>query len=164
MSRADNGGKPPRFVFLLNQAQRRLQRWTETRPEAWEGISSAQVGLLFLLASRNQATIGEIAQALQVAPAAVTNLSKRMEAAGLIERVADSSDGRVTRLQLTAAGQHASARSSDVLQELNKKLSKGFSADELAVVARWLAHVGALELEPAAAEAPAPGELTAPHR
>lgn len=138
--------KPPRFVFLLNLAQRRLQRWTETRPEAWDGISSAQVGLLFLLASRNQATIGEIAQALQVAPAAVTNLSKRMEAAGLIERVADSSDGRVTRLQLTKAGQDASARSSDVLQELNKQLSKGFTADELAVVARWLTHVGGLEL------------------
>lgn len=139
--------KPPRFVFLLNQAQRKLQRWTETRPEAWDGISSAQVALLFLLASRNQATIGEIAQELQVAPAAVTNLSKRMEAGGFIERVSDVNDGRMTRLQLTRSGERASAQSSEVLKELNKRLGDGFTRDELATVARWLTHVAELKLD-----------------
>ena len=138
--------KSPRFVFLLNQAQRRLQRWTETRPGTWEGISTAQVGLLFLLASRNQATVGDIAQALQVAPAATTNLSKRMEASGLIERIADHDDGRVTRLRLTHAGAEASAQSSEMLKELNLRISDGFSDEELAVVARWLSHVGNLAL------------------
>ncbi len=143
----NNALKPPRLVFLLNRAHRRLQRWTETRSGAWEGISSAQVALLFLLASRNQATIGEIAQALQVAPAAITNLSKRMEAGGLIERIADTNDGRMTRLQLTQSGERASARSSEVLKELNKRLSEGFSGDELATVARWLTHVSDLKLD-----------------
>lgn len=138
--------KSPRFVFLLNQAQRRLQRWTETRPGTWEGISTAQVGLLFLLASRNQATIGEIAQALQVAPAATTNLSKRMEASGLIERIADDDDRRVTRLRLTQLGENASEQSREMLSELNKQLSDGFSSHELAIVARWLSHVSNLDL------------------
>lgn len=138
--------KSPRFVFLLNQAQRRLQRWTETRPGTWEGISTAQVGLLFLLASRNQATIGEIAQALQVASAATTNLSKRMQASGLVERIADHGDGRVTRLRLTPAGEDASGQSKEMLRELNQRISDGFSREELATVARWLAHVGDLEL------------------
>ena len=142
----NKAAKAPRFVFLLNQAQRRLQRWTETRPGTWEGISTAQVGLLFLLASRNQATIGEIAQALQVAPAATTNLSKRMEASGLIERVADDADGRVTRLQLTPSGEAASAQSKEMLKDLNQRISEGFSSEELATVARWLTHVGELEL------------------
>lgn len=139
--------KPPRFVFLLNMAQRRLQRWTETRPGTWDGISTAQVGLLFFLASRNQASIGEIAQALQVAPAATTNLSKRMEAAGLIERIADADDGRMTRLRLTPAGERASIQSSAVLKELDQRLSDGFSSEELAVVARWLMHVSELDLQ-----------------
>ena len=143
----NNSLKPPRLVHLVNLAQRRLQRWTETRPGAWEGISSAQVALLFLLASRNQATIGEIAQALQVAPAAITNLSKRMEAGGLIERIADTNDGRMTRLQLTQSGERASVRSSEVLKELNQRLSEGFSGDELATVARWLTQVSDLKLD-----------------
>lgn len=140
------GAKSPRFVFLVNQAQRKLKRWTETRSGTWEGISTAQVGLLFLLASRNQVTIGEIAQALQVAPAATTNLSKRMEASGLIERITDHNDGRVTRLRLTQAGEDASAKSREMLKELNNRIIDGFSSEELATVARWLSHVSDLEL------------------
>jgi DNA-binding MarR family transcriptional regulator len=142
MTAADN---PPRFVFLLNRAQKVLQRWVETRPEAWDGISSAQVGLLFFLASRQDpATVGEIAKALQVAPAAVTNLSKRMQAADLIERVHDDADGRVTRVRLSARGQDASRQAKAVLQDLNARLTAGFARDELAIVARWLTQVAEL--------------------
>ena len=32
--------KPPRFVALVNRAQRAMQRWIEGRPEAWEGASA----------------------------------------------------------------------------------------------------------------------------
>jgi DNA-binding MarR family transcriptional regulator len=138
--------KPPRFVFLLNRAQKILQRWIETRPQAWDGISSAQAGLLFLLASRDEpATVGELAQGLQVAPAAVTNLTKRMQAAELIERVGDEADGRVTRVRLTTHGQDAARQASVVLKGLNARLTAGFSAHELDIVARWLAQVAALE-------------------
>lgn len=133
--------KPPRFVFLLNRAQRAVARWIERRPQAWEGISSAQVGLLFLLAARDEASIGDIAAALEVAPAAVTNLSKRMQAASLVERVGDARDGRLTRLRLTPAGQDASAQAHAVLDGLNARLLDGFSSGEAAVVARWLNHV-----------------------
>jgi DNA-binding MarR family transcriptional regulator len=138
--------KPPRFVFLLNRAQKALQRWIETRPQAWDGISSAQAGLLFLLASRDgAATVGDIAKGLQVAPAAVTNLSKRMQAARLIERVDDEADGRVTCVRLTAQGEEASRQAHAVLHDLNARLTAGFTPDELDVVARWLAQVAELE-------------------
>jgi DNA-binding MarR family transcriptional regulator len=137
--------RQPRFVFLLNRAQRVLQRWVETRPGGWEGISSAQAGVLFILASRGSATIGEIASELTVAPAAVTNLSKRMQAAGLVERVADPDDARLTRLRMTAAGEKAAAAAKLALAGLNAHITRGFSEAELAVVARWLEQVVALE-------------------
>lgn len=135
----------PRFVQLLNRAQRALQRWIEARPEAWEGISAAQVGLLFVLKSRGDAAIGEIAAELGVAPAAVTNLSKRMQAGGLVERVADASDARLTRLRMTDDGRQAGIRAAGVLIELNERLADGFTDDELQVVARWLAQAAALD-------------------
>jgi len=137
----------PRFVQLLNRAQRALQRWIEARPEAWDGISAAQVGLLFVLQSRREegAPIGEIAAELGVAPAAVTNLSKRMQAAGMVERVADAGDARLTRLQMTDAGANAGARAGAVLVELNARLSEGFTPEELQTVARWLSQAAALE-------------------
>jgi DNA-binding MarR family transcriptional regulator len=144
---AGSAKRQPRFVFLLNRAQRVLQRWVETRPEGWEGISSAQAGVLFILASRGSATVGEIATELKVAPAAVTNLSKRMQAAGLVERMADEHDARVTRLRMTAAGEQAGAKAHTVLARLNAHISSGFSAEELATVARWLERVAELERE-----------------
>lgn len=134
-----------RFVQLLNRAQRATQRWIEERPEAWEGISAAQVGLLFVLKSRGDAAIGEIAQDLGVAPAAVTNLSKRMQAAGLVERVADASDARLTRLQMTPTGLGAAELSRSALADLNGRLAAGFTQEELQTVARWLAQAAALE-------------------
>ncbi|MFC0252976.1 MarR family winged helix-turn-helix transcriptional regulator [Massilia consociata] len=137
----------PRLVQLLGRAQRAVQRWIETRPEAWEGASAAQAGLLFVLKSRKgrPAAIGEIAQELGVAPAAVTNLSKRMQAAGLVERVADASDARLTRLRMTEQGAQAGMRAGDVLVELNGRLAQGFTAEEIQTVARWLAQAAALE-------------------
>lgn len=134
----------PRFVFLLNQAQRAVARWVETRPDAWEGISTAQVGLLFFLESHPDATIGELANALTVAPAAVTNLSKRMQAAGLIARVGDQYDGRMTRLRLTETGMQASRNARRLLHALNVSLKAGFSDAELLVVARWLEQTATL--------------------
>ncbi|MGJ9419951.1 MarR family winged helix-turn-helix transcriptional regulator [Massilia sp. CMS3.1] len=132
--------KPPRFVFLVNRAQRAMMRWIECRPAAWEGASAAQAGLLFLLAARDAASVGEIASALEVAPAAVTNLSKRMEAASLVERVADERDARMTRLRLTEQGLAASVQAKSALAQLNQQLCQGFSPDELHTVARWLDH------------------------
>ncbi|MDL2356500.1 MAG: MarR family transcriptional regulator [Pseudomonadota bacterium] len=138
--------KPPRLVFLLNRAQRATQRWIEGHPDAWDGVSAAQVGLLFLLTSRDAASIGEIAEQLDVAPAAVTNLSKRMQAAELIDRVADADDGRMTRLCLTPAGAQASAQARAVLSQLNAQLTDGFSQEELNTVARWLTQAAQLPL------------------
>ena len=135
----------PRFVQLLNRAQRALQRWIEARPESWEGISAAQVGLLFVLRARGDAAVGEIATELGVAPAAVTNLSKRMQAAGMVERVADAHDARLTRLRMTGSGREAGTRAGEVLVELNARLSEGFTPEELQTVARWLAQAAALE-------------------
>jgi DNA-binding MarR family transcriptional regulator len=136
----NSAAKTPRFVFLVNRAQRAMMRWIESRPAAREGASAAQAGLLFLLAGRDAASIGEIAAALDVAPAAVTNLSKRMEAARLVERVADEHDGRMTRLRLTDEGRAAGDQAKIVLAQLNARLCRGFSAEELQVVARWLDH------------------------
>ncbi|THC44577.1 MarR family winged helix-turn-helix transcriptional regulator [Massilia sp. Mn16-1_5] len=144
--------RAPRFVFLVNRAQRAMMRWIEGRPAAWEGASAAQAGLLFLLAGRpsasDAASIGEIAAALEVAPAAVTNLSKRMEAARLVERVADPLDARMTRLRLSADGMAASLQAKAVLAQLNARLCRGFSTEELQIVARWLEHSAAVLSEP----------------
>jgi DNA-binding MarR family transcriptional regulator len=68
-----------------------------------------------------------------------------MQAAHLIERVDDDADKRITRVRLTAQGRDASRQAHAVLQDLNARLTAGFTPDELDVVARWLAQVAELE-------------------
>jgi DNA-binding MarR family transcriptional regulator len=127
----------PRLVFLLNIAQRRLQRWMAAQTDA-SGVTAAQAGLLFVLGQRDGVLMGEAGAALDLGPPGISGLVDRMTAANLIKRRADPDDGRAWRLWLTPAGRAALARSKEGLSEVNARLSAGFSEAEIDVVARWL--------------------------
>src|SRR5918994_7817094 len=116
-----------RLVFLLNVAQRRLQRWI-----------AAQSGLLFVLGQRDGVLMGEAGAALDLGPPGISGLVDRMTAANLIKRRADPDDGRAWRLWLTPAGRAALAQSKAGLAEINVRLTEGFTDAEIDVVARWL--------------------------
>ncbi len=53
----------------------------------------------------------ELAERLQLAQSTVTELVRRAEAAGLVNREQSPADGRVTHLRLTAEGERRLARS-----------------------------------------------------
>jgi DNA-binding MarR family transcriptional regulator len=127
----------PRLVFLLNVAQRRLQRWMAAQTDA-SGVTAAQSGLLFVLGQRDGVLMGEAGAALDLGPPGISGLVDRMTAASLIKRRADPDDGRAWRLWLTPAGRVALARSKAGLSEVNARLTDGFSEAEIDVVARWL--------------------------
>ena len=99
-----------RLVFLLNVAQRRLQRWMAARAQA-SGVTAAQSGLLFILGQRDGVLMGEAGAALDLGPPGISGLVDRMTAASLIKRRADPDDGRAWRLWLTPAGRAAMAQS-----------------------------------------------------
>ncbi|HWU15353.1 MAG TPA: MarR family winged helix-turn-helix transcriptional regulator, partial [Caulobacter sp.] len=65
---------PPdrRLVFLLNVAHRRVQRYVEAKMAAKGGLTAAQSGALFVLGQKDGALIGEAAEALDLAPSAMT--------------------------------------------------------------------------------------------
>lgn len=128
-----------RWYFLLSAGQRRVQRWVEGRMAASkDGLTGAQAGLLFFLGNRDGALIGEAAEALDVAPSAMTGLVDRSERAGLVERRPDTEDGRSLRLHLTDKGRDARATAKAGLTEINEKLTEGFSDEEMQIVSRWL--------------------------
>ena len=125
------------LVFLLNVAQRRLQRWMAARAQA-SGVTAAQSGLLFILGQRDGVLMGEAGAALDLGPPGISGLVDRMTAASLIKRRADPDDGRAWRLWLTPAGRAALAQSKAGLAEVNTRLTEGFTEAEIDVVARWL--------------------------
>ncbi|UWX96892.1 MarR family transcriptional regulator [Arthrobacter zhaoxinii] len=138
----DGGGRrPPRLVFLTLTAERRLRRWIGRRGED-RGLSAAASGVLLYLANRPGASTGEVAEAVDASPAGLSGLLFRLEKAGLLTRVPDPADRRTIRVNLTADGKAALGVVQSALGELNGKITDGFSAQELAVVARWLENVG----------------------
>lgn len=130
-----------RLIFLLNAGQRRVQRWIEGKMAAKGGLTAAQSGVLFFLGDKDGVLIGEAADALDLAPSAMTGLIDRMTRAELVERQADPRDGRAMRLHLTDKGRAARAAAKSGLDGVNAHLTEGFSEAEIQIVARWLASL-----------------------
>src|SRR5215470_5157121 len=129
-----------RLIFLLNVAQRRLQRYLAAqRPKG--GVTPSQTGLLFVLGKRDGILLSEAGAALDLGMPGISGLADRMVEAGLIAKRADPDDGRVWRLWLTAAGRKALTRAKAGVGEVNARLIEGFSDAEIAVVSRWLTSV-----------------------
>jgi DNA-binding MarR family transcriptional regulator len=128
-----------RLIFLLNAAQRRLQRHFAEQV----GVTTSQGGVLFVLGTRDGTLMGEAGAALELGMPGMSGLAERMVDAGLIDKRADPEDGRASRLWLTPAGRAALARIKIHVAELNVRLMQGFNDAEIGTVARWLAHVAA---------------------
>lgn len=130
---------PHRLIFLLNVAQRRVQRLVAAQGP--KGVTATQAGLLFVLGRRDGVLLGEAGAALDLGMPGISGLVERAVEAGLIEKRADPDDGRAWRLWLTASGRRARERAKANAAELNARLMEGFSDAEIDVVARWLVSV-----------------------
>ena len=74
-----------------------------------------------------QTTVTELASRLQLGQSTVTELVKRAEHAGLIERERSDVDGRVAHVRLTAEGERRLARSFTALAEERRALQRIFA-------------------------------------
>ncbi len=136
----------PRLIFLLNSAQRRLQHYIAAEQEraarAGTGAPSpAQSGVLFVLAREDGATMGQLSQALDLAPSAMSGLVQRMEAQGWVARRASATDARTQQVWLQPPGRALLPGLNKALARINERLFGAFTPAELHTVARWLEHV-----------------------
>jgi len=146
----------PRLIFLLNSAQRHLQQWIAQQTEAasrqgQQVPTPAQTGVVFALLKGDGATMGELAQALDLAPSAVSGLIQRMEALHWVTRRPCPEDGRTQRVWLLPAGRQLEPLLRQATTLINARLTEGFTDEEVQTVARWLRHVQRID-EPAQPE------------
>jgi DNA-binding MarR family transcriptional regulator len=130
----------PRYLHLLSRAARVAQTVAD------EGLadlklSAAQAGALFSLSAETATSVTSMAEAMGLAQSAASVLVQKLEQAGLVERTPDPSDRRAALLTLTARGAAARARAAERARRMNQAAVRGFSADEQAVIARWLQHM-----------------------
>jgi len=100
-----------KLYFALDQAYERASREVGISPQQAQVICSA---------GYCSPALGELAESLHCDKTNVTGLVDRVEKLGLVSRVPDSQDRRVTRVTLTDAGRATMFQFHD---ELNRRLS-----------------------------------------
>jgi DNA-binding MarR family transcriptional regulator len=105
-----------------------MDRWAEKH-----GLSEGRLHVLFRLATapHHQLPLGELADQLEVTPRNITGLIDHLERDGLVERIDDQSDRRLTYARLTAAGgkRIEGMRAQGLAWQL--KIASGLSTEEL---------------------------------
>jgi DNA-binding MarR family transcriptional regulator len=107
------------------------------------GLYRGQPFLLAVLWESEGITHSELARRIHVSPATVTNMIKRMEKGGLLERRPDEEDQRVSRVYLTDAGRAIRERVDQRWRELETRVFGSFTEQEQAMLRALLERVHA---------------------
>jgi DNA-binding MarR family transcriptional regulator len=106
-------------VAEFRSALRRFMRTSE-RNARTSGLTPQRYLLLLMIKGapdgREQSTVTELAERLQLAQSTVTELVRRAEEAGLVARAQSADDARVAHLKLTEEGE--------------RRLAKAFTSNE----------------------------------
>ncbi len=94
-------------LLAFRTSLRTFQHWSETQARA-AGLTHVQHQLLVAVKGHpgdEPPTVGDLAGYLLLRHHSTVELVDRSVAAGLVRRIADASDGRLVRVQLTARGE-----------------------------------------------------------
>ena len=95
------------------------------------GLYQGQPFVLRALWKQSGLTHSELAELLNRSPSTITNMVKRMEKAGFVERRPDPKDERISRVHLTDAGRDIKAAVEDVWSIFEEQAFAGFGEEEL---------------------------------
>jgi MarR family transcriptional regulator, organic hydroperoxide resistance regulator len=140
-----------RIFWLLERASAGVRMRVEKLAVEALDTTAAQLPVIFYLASsaaggkegEKEAGCrpGQLAEALGVNAAAITGITGRMEAAGVVRRKPAPDDGRAQLLSLTAAGKRIAEKALPAVAKLQAELLEGFTADEIEIAMRFLRTV-----------------------
>jgi MarR family transcriptional regulator, organic hydroperoxide resistance regulator len=122
------------LLFLVSRAHHCLSNQTLERI----GLHRAQPPVLFILGDQDGITQSELADMLEVSTPTMTHLLRRMESAGLITRIHDAQDARISRVYLTEGGKDVLGQANTLGAQLDEVALAGFSADEQARLCAYL--------------------------
>jgi len=118
-------------VADFRAAFRRSQRQGERIARQF-GLTPQRYSLLLMIkgapGGREQSTVTELSERLQLAQSTVTELVRRAEEAGLIEREQSQRDARVVHLRLTAEGERRLMQSFVALTNERERMLEAFAA------------------------------------
>lgn len=95
------------------------------------GIHFGQARVLVSLMQHGTLTQRIIGQGLHIKPATVTNMVKRMDASGLIDRRRDTNDDRIINVTLTSKGKEAANFALTVMEQIEDDIRSELNRKEI---------------------------------
>jgi DNA-binding MarR family transcriptional regulator len=105
------------------------------------GLYRGQTSVLRALWEQDGLTQSELADRLNRSPSTITKAAQRLEKSGFARRCPDDSDERVSRVFLTETGRGIQPAVEEMWSRLDQEIFKGFSLQELALLADFLGRV-----------------------
>lgn len=124
----------------ITQAARSM-RTALSRSLGDSGLYAGQDGVVLMLAEEDGMTPGQLAIRLGVKAPTMTRTIGRMEAQGFLERRADGTDGRLTKVHLTEAGLKSVEQIGRSVADCGSLAVKGFSDKEIRTLLKLLRAV-----------------------
>jgi DNA-binding MarR family transcriptional regulator len=126
--------------FEIGETAHALRRAFDRRATTL-GVTRAQWKVLFRLSRMPGLRQIELADLLDVEPITLSRIVDRLEEAGLVARVADPTDRRVWRLELTAKAQPLIAKLRTLAEELMHEAFAGLTNEDLELMRGKLAKI-----------------------
>ncbi len=105
------------------------------------GIHFGQARILVSLMHHGELTQRTIGQGLHIKPATVTNMVKKMDASGLIDRRRDANDDRIINVTLTLKGKEAAALAVSVMEQIENDIRSELSRKEIDILRHPLERI-----------------------
>ena len=102
------------------------------------GLYPGQPPMLLALSREDGQSQKELASKLNIKPATITMMLKRMERAKLVERRQDSLDQRISRVYITEQGKEAWKKVHEVMKIIDKECFSNFTEEEQVLLRRLL--------------------------
>ncbi len=102
------------------------------------GLHPGQAHLLGVVGHEEGISQNQLAKVLNIKPATVTGMIKKLEKAGFIKRKVDEADQRVMRVYTTEIGKELSLELKSYYNGIKKECFKNFTEDELVIFRRLL--------------------------
>lgn len=127
-----------RLFFKFNRAHHLLLKQVEKASLDTLGITPVQLGAIFFLLNHDGCQQKDLSAGLALNYPAVTGLVARMIKSGLLTKESCTQDGRASRLFLSEKARCIAPAAFPLNEQLNKRLTEGFSSEEIDTVHRFL--------------------------
>ncbi len=129
-----------RLSMKFRRADRALKRCIEHQVRD-TGVFRSQHRLLMHLSHQPNCSQVELAQHLEVSPAAIAVSIKKLEKGGYIRRETDACDNRVHQVTITSQGEQVIRQSITMFQQVEAQMLNGFSEREMELLDCFLERI-----------------------